>query len=270
MQTRAIALCAVAALAFTACRGAPASAPAAAEPQTKTPSKAVPSGGKTDGNIIAAVANPARPDSDRQRDAARKPHEVMRLARVRQGDKVVDFGAGRGYYTRLLSGAVGEAGQVTAFNPTWLMERFPQLNDAMAALASNPAFANVRAAQAPMDAPGFEAGSLDSVFIVLLYHDAFWNGVDVAKMNRAIFDGLRSGGRYVVIDHQAEAGSGTRDVENLHRIDSDLVRQQVMAAGFELESTGEFLGNPDDPRTDGVFGDLRGNTDRFVYVFTKP
>lgn len=269
MLNRLIAVSALLALTLVACRGAPDAAPSAAEPPAKALPKAS-SGGKTDGNIVAAVANPARPDADKARDAARKPHEVMRLARVRGGDRVVDFGAGGGYYTRLLSGAVGEAGQVTAFNPTWVMERFPQLNDAMAALTANPAFANVRAAQAPMDTPGFATESLDSVFIVLLYHDAFWNGVDVAKMNRAIFDGLRSGGRYVVIDHSAEAGSGTRDVESLHRIDSDVVLDQVLSAGFQLESSGDFLRNADDPRTGGVFGEMRGKTDRFIYVFRKP
>lgn len=259
-----------------ACRGG-AEAPPLEAPQheadAKAPSKVVPdtaAGGKTDANIVAAVANPARPDSDRQRDAARKPHEVMRLARVRGGDKVVDFGAGGGYYTRLLSGAVGDTGQVIAFNPNWVMERFPQLNGAMAALTADPAFANVRAAQAPMDAPAFEADSLDSVFIVLLYHDAFWNGIDIAKMNTAIFDGLRPGGRYVVIDHSAEAASGTRDVNTLHRIDADLVLEQVLEAGLVLETVGDFLRNPDDPRTGGVFGELRGKTDRFVYVFRKP
>ena len=269
MPTRFAALCAIVALTFIACRGAPDAAPAAVEPQAKAAPKAAP-GGKTDANIIAAVGNPARPDADKARDAARKPHEVMRLARVRSGDKVADFGAGGGYYTRLLSGAVGEAGQVTAFNPNWVMERFPQLNDAMAALTADPAFANVRAAQARMDAPAFAPNSLDSVFIVLLYHDAFWNGIDAEKMNQAIFDSLRPGGRYVVIDHSAEAGSGARDVESLHRIDGDLVLQQVKAAGFALDSTGDFLRNPDDPRTGGVFGNLRGKTDRFVYVFRKP
>lgn len=265
--------CLCLALALAACRGAPEVAPGAPAAQDK-PTKSLPGdvtpGGKTDRNIVAAVANPARPDSDRQRDAARKPHEVMRLARVRGGDRVVDFGAGGGYYTRLLSGAVGDTGQVTAFNPDWVMERFPQLNDAMAALTADPAFGNVRAAQGPMDTPGFEAGTLDSIFIVLLYHDAFWNDVDVAKMNRAMYDGLRPGGRYVVIDHHAEAGSGTRDVQTLHRIDAELVRTQVLDAGFVLESSGEFLRHPDDPRTGGVFGDLRGKTDRFVYVFRKP
>ena len=189
---------------------------------------------------------------------------------MRPGDSVADFGAGGGYYTRLLSGAVGPQGLVTAFNPDWVIARFPQLTERMQALSAEPAFANVRATQAPMDAPGFAPGSLDSVFMVLLYHDALWNDVDVAQMNRAIFDGLRPGGTYVVIDHHAEAGSGARDAQTLHRMDAALARRQIEAAGFVLDRTGDFLRNPDDPRTEGVFGDLRGKTDRFVYVFRKP
>src|ERR1700729_2782665 len=64
-------------------------------------------------NIAAAVASPNRPDKDTSRDAARKPAEVLAFAGVKPGEQVLELIPGGGYFTRLLSGAVGSEGHVT-------------------------------------------------------------------------------------------------------------------------------------------------------------
>ena len=62
--------------------------------------------------VAGAVANPERPDDDRARDAERKPAELLAFAGVRPGWKVVELSPGNGYFTRLLSLAVGGRGYV--------------------------------------------------------------------------------------------------------------------------------------------------------------
>jgi predicted methyltransferase len=68
-------------------------------------------------NIASAVANQDRPDEDRQRDADRKPAEVLTFVGVKNGEKIADFIPGKGYFSRILSGAVGPQGHVYSFVP---------------------------------------------------------------------------------------------------------------------------------------------------------
>jgi predicted methyltransferase len=93
----------------------------------------------------------------------------------------------------------------------------------------------------------------------------------VAKVNQAVFDVLKPGGVYIVIDHVAEDGSGLRDANTLHRIDPATVKAELQAAGFTYEGEISVLRNQDDKHTANVFDPaIRGRTDQFVYKFRKP
>ena len=93
-----------------------------------------------------------------------------------------------------------------------------------------------------------DAESLDAVVIVLWYHDSIWVGADRDKMNKAVFDSLRRGGQYVVVDHSALEGHGQSDVKTLHRIDELSVIREVDRAGFMHTADADFLRNPADTR----------------------
>lgn len=222
-------------------------------------------------SLAERLADADRPEGDVELDAMRHPAEILSFVGVEPGWRVADLGAGGGYYTRVLSAAVGGDGHVHTQNFDWIVERFPNVSSAMDAMEAG--HSNVSAHVTGEDAPleGMET-PLDAVFIVLLYHDVVLEpGEDLAAMNRAIYDGLRPGGLYVIIDHAARDGSGTEDLESLHRIDEALVRQQVEAAGFELHGESDILANPDDDRTLNVFEPaIRRQTDRFVLVYRKP
>ena len=121
---------------------------------------------------------------------------------------------------------------------------------------------------------GSEATNLDAVLCVLFYHDFFWQDVDRASMNRAILAALKPGGIYGIVDHSARSGDGDRVVKSLHRIEEHIVREEIEAAGFQLEREGSFLRNPLDDRTwnaaPSAAGTRRGTSDRFVLAFRKP
>jgi predicted methyltransferase len=93
-------------------------------------------------------------------------------------------------------------------------------------------------------------------------------------MNRTIFRALRPGGLYVVVDHSARAGAGIADVETLHRIEEQVVKDEVTQAGFRLERSADFLRAPADTRdwsaSPRTAGERRGTSDRFVLGFVKP
>lgn len=222
-------------------------------------------------SLAERLANADRPEGDVELDAMRHPAEILAFAGVEPGWHVADLGAGGGYYSRVLSAAVGAEGHVYSQNYDWIVERYPNVVNAMQALEDG--HSNVTTYTTSDTAPleGMET-PLDAVFIVLLYHDVVLEeGEDLAAMNQAIYDGLRPGGVYVIIDHAARDGSGLEDLESLHRIDEAFVRQQVEAAGFELQGEADILANADDDRTLNVFDpSIRRQTDRFVLVYRKP
>jgi len=94
---------------------------------------------------------------------------------------------------------------------------------------------------------------------------------DMAKFDAAVFKALKPGGLFVILDHAAAAGSGVSATNTLHRIDPEVVKQEVTAAGFVYEGETEVLRNPADDHTKKVFDpSLRGHTDQFVFRFQKP
>ena len=66
--------------------------------------------------IEGAVANSDRPEADTARDANRKPAEILEFFGIEAGIKVLDIFAGGGYYSEILSYAVGVNGSVTFYN----------------------------------------------------------------------------------------------------------------------------------------------------------
>ena len=223
-------------------------------------------------NIAAALSDPSRPAADMVRDVNRHPGEVLTFAGVRPGAKVADLIPGGGYFTRILAKAVGPRGVVYAYVPdelTKLANREPAVN----AIARDPAYSNVKVILNTL--PNFSTPErLDLVFTAQNYHDMhdkFMGPADLSVVNRQIFRALKPGGVYLVIDHSAEAGSGLRDTETLHRIDSAVVRSEVTAAGFIFEGESRVLKDPADSRKANVYDpSIRGKTDQFVYKFRKP
>jgi len=206
--------------------------------------------------IAAAVANPARPAADVARDADRKPAETLAFYDVKPGQIVLELVAGGGYFTELLSRTVGDTGHVVATREA--PERI-----------ANGRLPNVTAA--PDQDWGLAPDSADLAFTALNYHDLINLKVDRASLLANVFTALKPGGTFAVIDHSAAAGSGTRDVGTLHRVDEAVVVSEIEAAGFELVETSDLLRNPSDPRTLAVFDPaIRGKTDCFMLKFRKP
>jgi predicted methyltransferase len=221
-------------------------------------------------HIVAAVADPRRPQADRDRDALRHPAEILAFTGIQPGWRIADVGPGGGYYTRLFSVAVGDSGRVFAIDRPNAAPDRPR-----AILAVAPQYPNVTVLQAGYQ--GWNTGEpLDAVFVSQIYHDWFYPqlNLDVPALNRQIFDALKPGGVYVIIDHAAAAGHTINTADpaaDLHRIDQAQVIREVTAAGFVLEEESQVLRNPADDRSVRVFeGDIRGRTDQFVLRFRKP
>ena len=118
-------------------------------------------------------------------------------------------------------------------------------------------------------APAENAPKLDLVTLVLNYHDITYLPVDRKKMNARIFEALKPGGHYVIIDHSGRPGTGITEGKTLHRIEESVVKDEVILAGFKLEAEGDFLRNPADTRSEPS-GEPKVPTDKFALRFVKP
>jgi predicted methyltransferase len=211
--------------------------------------------------IAAAVADPARPAKDVFRDDRRKPAETLAFAQIVAGEKVAELIPGNGYYTRLLSKAVGPTGKVYT-----LPFGEPRAGQSRA-LAADPAYHNITLVAASPFNLGLPE-KVDLVWTTQNYHDI---RAGRAMLNKAVFAALKPGGVYFIVDHAAKSGSGEDVLLSLHRIDEDIVKREVEAAGFVLEAEADFLHNPKDDRTKMVFDrELNRDTDQFVLRFRKP
>jgi predicted methyltransferase len=215
-------------------------------------------------NFAVLLGSPERSDADKARDADRKPAQLMAFAGIKPGTQVAELAPGGGYYTRLLSLAVGDKGHVFAVS-----NRESQAVRDWAKTHGNVSLqigiADGKLAPIPVDV----------VWTTLNYHD--FKNVKVgerdaaAAFNEAAFASLKPGGIYLINDHEAAPGTGTSATNSLHRIESSVVIREVEAAGFKLIGKSDILRHPADDHTIRVVETgIRGKTDQFVLRFQKP
>lgn len=223
----------------------------------------------TTADYQAALA--MRSEADLARDAVRKPGELLAFAQIGSGDVVGDYIMGGGYFTRVLSAAVGEGGKVYAFQPNEFIafraDYAKEQDETVAGLA------NTEGVRGPGAAPPF-LEPLDAIVTVQNFHDLFLAAGPPGtpeKASAALYAALKPGGALVVVDHAALPGSGREASDKLHRIDKALVVSALTRAGFRLEAESPLFANPDDPKTALVFDPaIRGRTDQFTLRFRKP
>jgi len=221
--------------------------------------------------VAAAVTDTHRPKSDTNRDADRLPAIMLSFSGLKPGDTVAELIPAQGYATRLLSAAVGPKGHVYSINLATLSDA---IKNQIKPVTDDPAYANVTVSNQDLSELKLPE-PVDVVWTSQNYHDFKNPGMffaDTEAMDKAIFAALKPGGLYVIIDHVAAPGSGTRDTGTLHRIDPAVVKAEVMAAGFVLARESKALGNANDPHTARVpgAGNIGDKSDKFFLVFRKP
>jgi predicted methyltransferase len=224
-------------------------------------------------NITAAVADKGRPAADTALDAARKPAETLEFVGVKPGMTVVELIPGGGYFTRLFSKAVGPKGTVYAVYPPPRPSSDPAKpapTPAIEKLAAEPAYSNVKPIKTSPTSLSVPSPA-DIVFTAQNYHDLHnIPNFDMAAFNKNVFNVLKPGGEYIVLDHVALPGD-PNVTHTLHRIDPAVVRKEVEAAGFKFQGESKILANPADPHDKNVFDpSIRHHTDQFIYKFRKP
>jgi predicted methyltransferase len=223
----------------------------------------------------AALADPGRPDADKADDAARKPAEVLAFSQIRKGDTVLEMEAGRGWYSDILSTALGASGKLIVQYPP----EFAYGDAAFKARVDAGRLKNAVITKTAFDKLQAADGSVDVVLWILGPHEVYFTprnaraGVlgDPQKTYADILRVLKPGGIFIAMDHAANAGAPTSTGQTIHRIDPAVVLASAKAAGFELVAKSDVLANPSDDRSKMVFdATVRRHTDQFLFRFRKP
>jgi predicted methyltransferase len=211
-------------------------------------------------DFLDKLAADSRPAEDKMRDGARRPYQVMELLGVEEGMTAIDVGAGGGWYTRVLSAAVGSTGKVISQVGPRALEREngKAARDLAASLGNvEPSFENVG---------DLDANMADVAVTALNTHHG--DGERHIPGLRAILNVLKPGGMAAIIDH---VGSPDIDNSRLHRMLISDARQWIEAAGFEIVEESDILRTAADDHTRSTSDPALGrNSDRFLFVVRKP
>ncbi len=220
--------------------------------------------------VAQAVADPSRPAADTKTDAIRDPADTLTFAGVKPGMTVAELFPGGGYFSRMIIDIVGPKGQVISIeNAGWKS----------AVKADQATFTALARPNLTLDVETFgqfklPPGKADLFWITQNYHDlkiAQYGAVDLAQFNRAVFEALKPGGTYFIVDHEANPGLTLEQIAVLHRVEKAVVIREVTAAGFKLVGEGRFLGHASDDHTKPIFDPaVQGKTDQYALKFVKP
>lgn len=214
-----------------------------------------------------ALAVPERSADNKARDADRKPIETIQFLGVRNGDVVVDMIAAGGWFTEVLSAAVGPRGHVYMQNPPF----FPETEAEKALLRR---LGNAESVRVPLAQAGI-AAKADVVVTAMNLHDIY-NGFGnqpagepaAVEFLKTMYAALKPGGVLGVIDHVGVAG---QDNAKLHRMLPQQARDALTKAGFTIEAESKLLAHPADDHTKPVVeASVRGHTDQFLIRARKP
>ena len=225
------------------------------------------------GTIDGALGHIGRLDADIKRDERSHPKVILELLDIKEGDRVADIFAGGGYYSELIGRIVTPGGEVLLHNNKAYLKYVQKSLDKHLKDRELPGVTRHDREAANLD---LGENSLDAAIIIMSYHDLYhtakdWPAIDAASFMGQIVKALKPGGRFLLVDHAAKAGSGSSAAQELHRIEEVFVRKDVESYGLKYAGGSDVLRNPEDDHSLTAFDPkVRGKTDRFVLLFKKP
>lgn len=226
-------------------------------------------------NVTEAVNNPSRPDTDVIRDTNRRPARVLSFLGIKPGMTVLDVYSTEGYYTEILSYAVGKKGKVFAHNSKAYRKFYGKsINERFVGGRLN----NVEKIYAHPREIKLQNNQLDMALMILIYHDLYVTNArnlikpaDRHNLIKQVYKSLKPGGILGIVDHVAPRGSGVEVATKWHRLSATIVTKELTDYGFEFLDENTSLRNRTDPHNISIFDkSVRRKTDRYILKFRKP
>ena len=222
--------------------------------------------------LMEAMSADVRMEEEVARDRNRRPVETLEFFGLHDDMRVLELLPGGGWYTKLLAPVLRDNGELFVAIGT------DRVRDK---LKTQPGFDHINVVDLDVelvrDGPfgtrnvdpfSFGISDVDLALTFRNMHNFTAEGR--ANMNAAVFQALKSGGLYGVIDH-TKRHMEPQTSENRRRVDVVDIILEVQAAGFVLVAASDLHHRPDDElRYEVGRKSVTGNTDRFTLLFKKP
>ncbi len=220
----------------------------------------------------AALAAESRPPADRDRDQNRLAVETLNFFGLKDDMQVLELMPGRGWYTRVLAPILTENGHLSVALGTGRVTEGVLKEVGFEDVTRINSEDNLRRPDSSrfyvVDEFDFGIKDLDMVLTFRNLHN--FGAKSRLTINKAVFESLKSGGLYGVVDH-TRRHMQTLDNENRRRIDPVLVVKEMLDLGFEFVDFSDLHYRADDELEYEVGRrSVSGNTDRFTFLFRKP
>lgn len=224
--------------------------------------------------IKAAIADDRRSVADKARDGNRRPLQTLEFFRLRDDMTVLELVPGGGWYTSILAPVLEEKGKLYISIGADRVASANKDKPGFGALELIP-FAAENFIRTPgarrASIPEFSFGLRNKVDLALTFRNMHnFDEEGRQNMNRAVFEALKSGGHYGVVDHTRRHMQEDND-EVWRRMDPVQIIKEVEAAGFQFVDYSTLHYRADDElRYEVGRKTVTGNTDRFTLLFKKP
>lgn len=226
--------------------------------------------GSIDDKVRAALAAESRPDADRERDRNRRPLRTLNFFGLKDDMTVIELIPGGGWYTRILAPVLADKGKFYVALGTGRVADTVLKEPGFDKVEVLETSDNMRRGDNGYTLDEFSLG-VDDADMVLTFRNVHNFGEDGRmRMHKAVFDALKSGGHYGVVDHTRRHMEPDTP-ENGRRFDPVLAIKEIQAAGFEFVDYSTLHYRADDELEYEVGRrSVTGNTDRFTLLFRKP
>ena len=209
-----------------------------------------------------SLMDSSRSAADKDLDDSRQPVAVLNYLGLEEGMTAIDFMAGAGWFSEVLSRAVGPNGKVYLQNSSGGFAR-GSTAERIARLG------NIERLEADVSSTGLPDNSVDFAITNLNFHDIYNSNPEaglafLAEVKRI----LKPGAIFGLIDHEGSLGA---DNATLHRIALDDALMAAHRAGLQVVGVSDILDHSaTDDHTKGPFDPSLGrNTDRIILKLTK-
>lgn len=221
--------------------------------------------------VEAAMASDIRTEAEKARDANRKPAETLAFFQMTEDMRVLELLPGGGWYTKILAPVLEDKGKLFVTVGAQRVEALVAdgtLNGVEVIETTGEFVRDTATRRFHIEGIDLDLDNIDLAVTFRNLHNFTPEGR--RGMNEQVFNALKSGGHYGVIDHTRRHGQADY-AEVRRRMDPVEMIKEIQSVGFEFVDYSTLHYRPDDSLEYEVGRKtVTGNTDRFTLLFRKP